>query len=185
MRLYVSSALAGAVMFLASCSTFNALDSRVNQGPCPAAASLYEAQRIIMLDGNGEQYTNIEHTGEINGVRLFCRYVDDNPIEAQLEIDFAFGKGPAAVSDSQTYNYFVAVTRTNRAVISKESFPINVSFKRGEDVVTKEEKIERITIPRADDSISGANFEILVGFELTPEQLEFNELGRRFLLQTR
>ena len=185
MRLYVSSALAGAAMLLSSCGTFDALDTRTNQGPCPAAASLYEAQRIVMLDGNGEQYPNIEYTGEINGVRLFCRYVDDNPIEAQLEIDFAFGKGPAATGNSQNYNYFVAVTRTNRAVISKETFPINVTFERGSDISVREEKIGRIVIPRADETISGANFEIIVGFELTPEQREFNELGRRFLLQTR
>lgn len=185
MRLYVSSALAGAALFLTSCGTFDALDSRTNQGPCPAAASLYEAQRIVVLDGQGEQYPNIEYTGEINGVRLFCRYVDDDPIEAQLEIDFAFGKGPAATASSETYNYFVAVTRTNRAVISKEVFPMNVTFRPGENITSRQEKIGRIVIPRADESISGANFEVIVGFELTPEQLEFNENGRRYLLQTR
>ncbi|MAP96006.1 MAG: hypothetical protein CMK07_13755 [Ponticaulis sp.] len=146
---------------------------------------MYEAQRVVMLDGQGDQYTNIAYTGEINGVRLFCRYLDDNPIEAQLEIDFAFGKGAAATSNTQTYNYFVAVTRTNRAVITKEVYPIEVTFRPGETLTMREEAIGRITIPRADETISGANFEVLVGFELTPEQLEFNELGRRFLLQTR
>lgn len=182
MRLIVSSALAGAALLLTSCATF---DARPNQGPCPAVGSLYEAQRVVVLDGRGDNYNNIEFTGEINGVRLFCRYVEDDPIEAQVEIDFAFGKGQAAVSNTNTYNYFVAVTRTNRAVMSKQVFPLEVKFREGETVKTQEELVGRIVIPRADESISGANFEILVGFELTPEQLEFNENGRRFLLQTR
>ena len=42
--------------------------------------------------------------------------------------------------------------------------------------------MNRISIPRADGSISGVNFEVVVGFELTPEQLEFNRAGKRFRL---
>ena len=53
-------------------------------------------------------------------------------------------------------------------------------FDRGESVVRRTEHIERIVIPRANDQISGENFEILVGFELTPEQVQFNRDGRRF-----
>jgi len=44
------------------------------------------------------------------------------------------------------------------------------------------EDFERIRIPRADESISGANFEVLVGFIMTEEQLRFNRDGKRFRL---
>jgi hypothetical protein len=37
-----------------------------------------------------------------------------------------------------------------------------------------------IEIPRANKDIAGSNFEVLVGFELTPEQLDFNRNGKRF-----
>ncbi len=47
-------------------------------------------------------------------------------------------------------------------------------------MVTQRERIDQIVIPRANEEISGENFEILVGFELTPEQLQFNRDGRRF-----
>ena len=180
MRLFSSISLAASAILLSSCST---LDTRPNQGPCPAAGSLYEAQRIIELNGEGEQYSDIAYTGEINGVRLFCRYVEDDPIEAQIEIDFAFGKGAAGISDQHQYQYFVAITRTNRAVIDKQVFPINVQFPKNGTTAEKTETIGRVVIPRADSTISGANFEILVGFELTPEQKAFNEAGRRYLLQ--
>lgn len=181
-RLFSSITFAASAIMLSSCAS---LETRPNQGPCPAAGSLYEAQRLVELNGEGEQYSDILYTGEINDVRLFCRYIDDDPIEAQIEIDFAFGKGAAAPSDAHQYQYFVAVTRTNRAVIDKQVFPIDVKFPNNKDTTEKTELVGRVVIPRADSSISGANFEILVGFELTDEQNAFNEAGRRYLLQSK
>lgn len=178
LRLF-GTAVMGLILFAGGCRS---LDSRPNAGPCPAAASLYEAQRVVKLDGTGELFSDITYTGEINAVRLFCRYADDDPIIAEVEIDFAYGKGPAATGNSETYEFFVAVTRTNRAVIEKQVFPVEVRFPPGQTVVGKRELIGRIQIPRADNTVSGANFEVLVGFELTPEQLAFNTSGKRFLL---
>ncbi|RZJ85685.1 MAG: Tat pathway signal sequence domain protein, partial [Brevundimonas sp.] len=37
-----------------------------------------------------------------------------------------------------------------------------------------------IVIPRAGVDTSGGNFEILVGFDVTPEMAEFNRSGSRF-----
>lgn len=42
------------------------------------------------------------------------------------------------------------------------------------------EEFPNISIPRAEANTSGVNFEVLVGFELTDEQLEFNRSGLRF-----
>ena len=54
------------------------------------------AEAAQFVDGAGELYSDIEFTGEITDVRLFCRYTGDTPLEAEVEIDFAFGKGPSA-----------------------------------------------------------------------------------------
>ena len=37
-----------------------------------------------------------------------------------------------------------------------------------------------MVIPRKDISVSGSNFEVLIGFEVTPEMAEFNRTGSRF-----
>jgi hypothetical protein len=116
----------------------------------------------------------------MTGVRSLCRYVDANPITLRMEVDMAFGRGPAATADRQTYRYWVAVARRGRAPIEKVYFDVDVRFPRGQSVVTHTEEIERIEIPRANNDVSGENFEILVGFELTPEQLQFNRDGKRF-----
>ena len=128
-----------------------------------------------------ETYPNITYTGEVADVRMFCRYAGKDPLVAQMEIDFAFGKGEAARSDKHTYTYFVAVTRRNGKVLAKEYFNVEADF-NGRKLDGRTESIAKIEIPRLDESIAGSNFEILVGFDLTPEQLAFNRAGKRYLL---
>jgi hypothetical protein len=156
-------------------------DERPNVGPCPLMGVLYDTARVVQFsEPNSQRYANISFTGEMQGVRGLCRYVEADPITMSMDIDMAFGRGPAATSDRQTYRYWVAVTRRGRAPIEKVYFELNVRFPRGEQVVNVRERIEEIVIPRANEEISGENFEILVGFDLTPEQLQFNRDGRRF-----
>lgn len=157
------------------------IDDRPNVGPCPLMGVLYDTSRVVDFGANHQQrYANIEYTGEMQGIRGLCRYVDDDPITMSIEVDMAFGRGPSAPDRAQTYRYWVAVARRGRAPIEKEYFDVDVRWDSDELIVTRTERIEHIVIPRANDTISGENFEILVGFELTPEQLQFNRDGRRF-----
>lgn len=159
----------------------DAFDARPNAGPCPPAGSLYNASRVVELDGNGMNFDNIEYTGEMVDVRLFCRYADADPVRAEVEIDFAFGKGPQGADLRHDYTYWIAVTRRSGKVLNKEFFTVTADFSNG-PVTGATEIIQSIRIPRADDTISAANFEIVVGFELTEEQIQFNKEGRRFRL---
>lgn len=150
-----------------------------NPGPCPEAFALYETARLVEFKGS-ESFSNVGFTAEINKVRSLCRYYGAHPIEADLEMDIAFGRGPAASGRTATYEYFVAVTRKNIEVIEKQVFPITITFPAGQDTVYATENIGEIIIPRANETTSGGNFEIIVGFELTPEQIAFNGDGKRF-----
>ena len=174
--------LAAAAVMLTSCETVaNVIrDPIPNIGPCPSALSLYDAHRIVELDGGEVRFENVGFTGEILNIRSLCSYYGERPIVANLELDMAFGRGPAADGDTHTYEYFVAVTRRDIAVIEKQVFPITVRFAAGEDRVFLTETIDAISIPRATEGTSGTNFEIIAGFELTPEQLAFNRSGQRF-----
>jgi hypothetical protein len=157
------------------------LDRRPNVGACPLMGVLYDSSRLVQFaQPNAQRYANIAYTGEMEGVHGLCRYIDADPITMNVDINMQFGRGPAATSDHRTYRYWVAVTRRGRAPIAKQYFDIDVAFPRNQAVVSRVEHINRIVIPRANADISGENFEILVGFELTPEQLQFNRDGRRF-----
>jgi hypothetical protein len=156
-------------------------DDRANAGPCPLMGVLYEGSRKVEFANPAEErYASITYTGEMQGVQGLCRYVDADPITMSMTINMAFGRGPAATSNEHTYRYWVAVTRRGRMPIEKQYFDINVRFPGDELVVTRTEEIERIVIPRANATTSGENFEVLVGFDLTPEQIAFNRAGKRF-----
>lgn len=177
-------ALLLALTLLSSCAGSglrDTFDSRVNSGACPPAGSVYSASRIVKLEGGDVLFPNIAYTGEIVDVRLFCRYAGTDPVRAEVEIDFAFGKGPRGEAMTEDYVYWVAVTRRSGKVLNKERFTVRADFSDG-NVTGASELIQKITIPRVDDTISAANFEVLVGFELTEEQLTFNKEGRRFRL---
>ena len=152
-----------------------------NPGPCPRAFAIFDASRMVEIAGDGaESFRNVGFTGEIDNVRSLCRYFADRPILADLSMDFSLGRGPAAAGDTFTYNYFVAATRKNLEVMAKEVYPLTVTFPEGQDRVRVTEKISEIRIPRANDTTSGENFEIVVGFVVTPEQRAFNADGKRF-----
>jgi len=183
MRLSAASVLAAALLLSGCQSVRDTLgDPEPNPGPCPNALALYEAHRLVEMQGAELLYENVGFTAEILNVVGRCRYTDQSatPIDMEVGVRMAFGRGPAAVGSEKTYQLFVAVTRTDSVVIERQVFPITVRFERGEDRVEVIEEFSPITIPRATPTTSGSNFEVLLGFELTDEQLQFNRDGLRF-----
>jgi len=153
-----------------------------NAGPCPFVKSLYDAARYVEFKEAREASANVAWSGEIQGISAGCAYKDDQPIEVQMEVLFEMGKGPQATGREKTYRYWIAVTDRNKSVLHKETFELPVTFPEGEDRVYVTENIGNITIPRASIATSGSNFEILIGFEVTPQMAAFNREGKRFRL---
>ncbi len=151
-----------------------------NAGPCPFVKVLYDAARYVELKDNKETAAAVGYTGEFEGLSSTCAYKSADPIKVQIELLFGLGKGPTATSSQHTYRYWIAVTDRNNEVIAKEYFNLPVTFAAGQDRALITDRIEGIVIPRIKPTVSGANFEVLVGFDVTPEMVEFNRLGKRF-----
>ena len=153
-----------------------------NAGPCPYVKTLYDAARFVEFKDGREASAAVGYSGEIQGIAAGCQYKETQPIKVTMELLFEFGRGPQAAGRQKTYRYWIAVTDRNRDVLAKETFDLPVTFKEGEDRVYIRESIDQILIPRAEITTSGANFEILVGFDVTPEMAAFNRDGKRFRL---
>jgi hypothetical protein len=151
-----------------------------NAGPCPFVKTLYDAARYVEFKNGQEASAAVGYTGEIQGVSAACAYKADDPITVSMNILFELGRGPTAEGSSKTYRYWVAVTDRNREVLAKKTFELPVTFGAGQDRVFKSEDVKGIIIPRATPTVSGANFEVLVGFEVTPDMAAFNREGKRF-----
>lgn len=153
-----------------------------NAGPCPFVKSLYDAARYVEFKDGREASGAVGYSGEIQGISAGCSYKDEQPIQVQVEVLFEMGRGPQAEGRQKTYRYWVAVTDRNRSVLAKEWFDLPVTFPEGEDRVYVTENIGNITIPRGSIATSGSNFEVLIGFEVTPQMAAFNRDGKRFRL---
>ena len=151
-----------------------------NAGPCPYVKTLYDAARYIEFAEGREASANGGFSGEIQGISAGCAYKDDEPIKVRVEVLFEMGRGPQAQGSSKTYRYWVAVTQRNQAVLAKQYFDVPVNFPDGQDRVYVTDTIDEITIPRASLTTSGANFEVLIGFDVTPQMAAFNRDGKRF-----
>jgi hypothetical protein len=143
------------------------LGRQANAGPCPIVRILYDAARYVELADNRALAANVGYTGEIEGVTSDCRYRADDPIVVDTNMLFTLGKGPNAQGDGR-----------DTAVLAKQYFDLPVQFD-GQDRTSVSES-QTIVIPRASAQTSGANFEILIGFDVTPEMAEFNRVGSRF-----
>ena len=151
-----------------------------NAGPCPFVKVLYDAGRYVEFKDGHEASSAVGYSGEIQKLASGCSYKGTQPIHLEMEILFGFGRGPQATSNSKTYRYWVAVTDRNQEILAKEYFDIKAVFPQGQDRVLMTDHINAIDIPRATNVVSGGNFEVLVGFDVTPEMAEFNRLGKRF-----
>ena len=183
MRLIAASVTIAALALTGCQSVRQTLaDPEPNPGPCPNALALYDAHRSVEMLGPELAYENVGFTAEILNVVGRCTYTDEraSPIDMEVGVRMAFGRGPAATGTSKTYDLFVAVTRTDNVVITREVFPVTVRFERGQNRVEVIEEFAPITISRASPTTSGTNFEVLLGFELTEDQLQFNRDGLRF-----
>ncbi len=156
------------------------LPGKKNAGPCPYVKVLYDAARYEEFKDGRVASDAVGYTGEIQDLASGCEYKAKDPIHVEVELLFAFGRGPAAVGSAKDYSYWVAVTDRNSSVIDKQYFTVHAAFPAGQDRVLVTDRINEIRIPRANSDVSGANFEVLVGFDVTPEMVDFNRQGKRF-----
>ncbi len=148
-----------------------------NPAPCPNIIVLQDAARMIDFRGE-EKLENIAYTAEITGVNSSCRYFSNEPIDADVRVNMSLGRGPKAENNETEITYFVAVTRTNRDLIAKQEFTVPVKFRGNSTTVDISEYVADVVIPRANDTISGINFEIIVGLSLSQKQVIYNRSGK-------
>ena len=144
---------------------------------------LYDASRYVELKDDRETSSAVGWTGEIQNLNSDCRYRNGKviePISVKMNVNFALGRGPQAKGDTHAYRYWVAVTGPQNIILAKSWFDLPARFAPGEDRVRMSQLIDTISIPRASKAVSGSNFEVLVGFDVTPQMAEFNRDGKRF-----
>ncbi|MCD8497142.1 MAG: hypothetical protein LRZ85_03100, partial [Alphaproteobacteria bacterium] len=105
-----------------------------------------------------------------------CQYDGNNAVvDLKLVFEGQIGpKGRAKPGDTPTFAYpfFIAVTNGNNEIKAKEVFGASVTYTAGAQGHTYYESLRQI-IP-VENAQEARDFNVLVGFQLSPEQLRYN-----------
>lgn len=157
--------LLGGLALLAGCA------SEPETRPCPRAVVLDDAARQVKFSGAGRDLTDVVFEASISTGRLVCEY-DDDELDVDLQVEVVAARGPANADRLANITYFVAVARTDRTVLARESFDIAIPFPGNRTRVSGLEEIGQvITLPPGDH---GGDYLIYVGLELSREEIEYN-----------
>ncbi len=143
-------------------------------GPCPSVLILREtATAAVFRPGGAADPADVAYRVELAPVRSVCRYNnDDTEIEVDIEIEVTAERGPAAEGGELTIPYFVAVVAPGDRILAKGVFEIELGFGRSQARATARQRTKREIVPG--EKLTGADFEVLMGLQLTPEQLDYN-----------
>lgn len=175
MRLPLRAALAlAATAALGAC----AQPSDPAAPPCPEVSILADAAKLERFrPGGGRDVSDLVVQAEIVGYRGACVYRPGH-VELTLALAFEAELGPAATARETEFEYFVAIPEFYPAPTAKAVFQTRPVF--AENVKRKRHIDDAVvlTIP-LEEGTSAASLDVLVGFQLAPEELRHNRTDGR------
>jgi len=162
-------ALAGfTAAFLAGCSADKS-------GLCPTMTALVQAsEESVFVPKSTPDPSNLLYTVEITSVRGSCD-VDKKGegADVSLDVHFRATRAPSGAAASYSVPYFVAVTEGTDRVLAKKNFNIQFSFAPGQATAEFSDSIASTDV-KAKGEKRTYDYQVLVGLQLTKEQLDYN-----------
>lgn len=142
---------------------------------CPHVAVVSDAESLVVFNpGPGRELSDVSFAAEFSGLTRRCSY-GEAALDVELEVTVEAQPGPLARIDRASIPLFVAVVDFEGTILGKRVFTRDVRF-RGRGPVTYTEDLEQTIALRPGQG--GGDFEILLGFQLSPEQLEQSRAAR-------
>jgi hypothetical protein len=139
---------------------------------CPSVAVVSEAVDVTEFPaGGGRDVVDVRFFAEFSDVQWSCG-LDGSTLEVDLTIVLSATAGPTSPAQAADLRYFVAVAERGGDLIAKAPFARRVALTADGKAASVGDEIEQ-RIPLKVGQ-SGADFEILIGLQLTREQLEYN-----------
>ncbi len=143
--------------------------------PCPRLFTVSDAERQTKFVGDGRDLTDVEFEAAIRDPVLACRY-DDDAVESLLTLNLLVVRGPADDDRMVRVNYFVAISTRDKQILAREEFGIDIEFEGNQSRVLVIEEVEpRIPLRPGE---TGVDYQIYLGFRLSPEELAYNRENR-------
>lgn len=150
---------------------------------CPRPGLLAEAAdldryRPSTSPGGGHDLTDLILHARIIGVKGACQPGDTKTqLAVALAVSLDLTRGPAMPGRETDLGFFIAVTE-GEAILDKHIFSTHLAFPPNLDHVVWTSDPTNLVLPISPTK-SGAAYSILVGFQLTPDELAQNRARER------
>jgi hypothetical protein len=147
---------------------------------CPRVAIVNDATSLIRFaEGAGRDPLDVDFEAEISDLLSGCRIERSGKERRTLVVAVApvivATRGPANRSRRANVSYFVSLVDSSQAILGKQVFVAEAEFEgnRRRVVLRQDDPPVTIDIPLA-PSGPIADYDVLVGLQLNPSELEFN-----------
>lgn len=164
--------LVSAIALLAGLAGCGMFGPGVPQYDCPASAGVGDAAVLNKFrPGPGRDLTDVRYQVRLVDVQSLCQY-DSKGVSVQMRVGFALELGPANPDRNAVYEFFVAITDPGNEILAKRIFTTPIGFPTNVGYVEHIEELHQ-HIPLSKGG-SAADYRIIVGLQLTQEELEYN-----------
>jgi hypothetical protein len=164
------AAVCTALLALSGCKIF----VKEEPPPCPRVSVLEDASKLVRFAGGGHDANSVEMSAEITKYRGSCYYDrDEKMMNVKLTVGIDAFAGPAFVEGPHQFEYFVAIPAFSGNPDGKKIFPLKIDIPKGPKGIHVDDGEVDMSFPVKDLKKLQA-YEIFVGFQLTPEELDYN-----------
>ena len=165
--------LAAATLVLASCS---ALEDEARY-PCPKVFILGDAGNMVRFKpGPGRDITDIVFEARIANFSGSCEY-EKGGVDIELVVRIDVQRGPASPDRRIAFDYFVAIPAFRPQPDAKRVLPVQGAFEENQTRLVYQDEV-KMFIP-LDKPVEGVNTEVVIGFQLSEDEIEFNRALRQ------
>ncbi len=158
-----------ALGLVAGCSLFP--DKR--DKTCPKVEVIDALSKLVQFaDGPGRDLSDMLYAARIEDVKSACAF-DKSGVRVEMTVSIVGDRAQAGAKlKGSDVTYFVAITDASQAIVAKKLFTSRLDFSdnktaRIDDVLDQRIPLTVLT--------SAAEHTIIVGFQLSPEQINFNQ----------
>lgn len=154
---------------LSSCGMF---EKDLPQYPCPKVLILRDAGHLVRFKpGPGRDITDIQFEAALANFKGTCKYVKGG-VNIDLQIMIGVERGAAGKSSDVDFDYFVALPDYRPSPEGKKILPVHGQFQDNLTRLTYQDEVNMF-LPLKNNA-TGPNHEVVLGFQLTPDELKYN-----------
>ena len=148
---------------------------------CPVPAILADTSSVtVMRPGTAPDLANELFTVTLTNVEADCVYNQTSAVvRASMDISFHATRAPSRDAATYSVPYFVVV-HENAKIFAKRAYTLRFTFAPGAATADIKQAPEDTSIKISNGKLPW-NYQLLAGFQLTPEQIAYNKTKSRYL----